>query len=106
MAGDNPMARKLYNGKSIVYFRITGWPEVGVVVAYQVPLPTCLKFFVILTNEKSKVSYQTFIKELSNPPRIDTVVILQHTRLNECMDICIMAAFIHGLSKSMAYIFT
>lgn len=50
----------------------------GVVVAHQVPLPTCLKFFVILTNEKAKVSYQTFIKELSNPPRIDTVVILQH----------------------------
>ena len=50
-----------------------------VVVAHQVPLPTCLKFFVILTNEKAKVSYQTFIKELSNPPRIDTVVILQQS---------------------------
>lgn len=60
------------------YFRIIDWPEVGVGVAYQVPLPTCLKFFVILTNEKSKVSYQTFIKELSNPHKIDTVVILQH----------------------------
>lgn len=68
---------KLYNGKSIVYFRIMECTERGVVVAYQVPLPTCLKFFVILTNEKAKVSYQTFIKELSNPPRIDTVVILQ-----------------------------
>lgn len=66
-------------------------------VAYQVPLPTCLKFFVILTNEKAKVTYQTFIKELSNPPRIDTVVILQHTRPNEGRDICIMAAFTHGL---------
>jgi len=60
--------------------------------AYQVPLPTCLKFFVILTNEKAKVTYQTFIKELSNPPRIDTVVILQHTRLNEGLDICITVA--------------
>ena len=46
-------------------------------VAHQVPLPACLKFFVILTNEKSKVGYQTFIKELSNHPKIDTVVILQ-----------------------------
>ncbi len=49
----------------------------GRLVAHQVPLPTCLKFFVILTNEKAKVSYQTFIKELSNPHGIDTVVILQ-----------------------------
>ena len=73
--------------------------------AYQVPLPTCLKFFVILTNEKAKVTYQTFIKELSNPCRIDTVVILQqlyHTRLNEGRDICIMASFIHDWSKAMA----
>lgn len=77
----------------------------GVVVGHQVPLPTCLKFFVILTNEKAKVSYQTFIKELSNHPKIDTVVILQHLyhiRPNEGLDICIMAAFIHGWSKSMA----
>lgn len=51
----------------------------GALVAHQVPLPACLKFFVILTNEKSKVSYQTFIKELSNPPKIDTVVILQQS---------------------------
>ena len=93
---------KLYNGKSIVYFRIIDWPEMGCGVAYQVPLPTCLKFFVILTNEKSKVSYQIFIKELSNPPRIDTVVILQHTRPNEGRDICTTIAFTHGWSKSMA----
>ena len=72
---------KLYNGKSIVYFRIMECTERGVVVAYQVPLPTCLKFFVILTNEKAKVSYQTFIKELSNPPRIDTVVIFTTTNI-------------------------
>lgn len=90
---------------------------VGALVAYQVPLPTCLKFFVILTNEKAKVSYQTFIKELSNPPKIDTVVILQqpillfynnqyHTRPNEGMDICTTIAFIHGWSKAMADICT
>lgn len=73
------MARKLYNGKLIVYFRIIECPEMGALVAYQVPLPACLKFFVILTNEKSKVGYQTFIKGLSNPPKIDTVVILQQS---------------------------
>ena len=104
----NNHGEKLYNGESIVYFRITGWPEMGVVVGYQVPLPTCLKFFVILTNEKAKVSYQTFIKELSNPPRIDTVVIyntysnLYHIRPNEGLDICTTTAFIHGRNKSMS----
>lgn len=68
----------IHNGRIIRYFNIIPCTILGHFVAHQVPLPTCLKFFVILTNEKAKVSYQTFIKELSNPPRIDTVVILQH----------------------------
>ena len=67
------------NGMIDRYFRIMECTKMGRLVAYQVPLPICLKFFVILTNEKSKVSYQTFIKELSNHPRIDTVVILQQS---------------------------
>lgn len=94
------------NGGIVRYFRIIECTKMGRCVAYQVPLPTCLKFFVILTNEKAKTTYQIFIKELSNPPKIDTVVILQHTRPNEGMDICIMVAFIHGWSKSMADICT
>lgn len=81
MAGKTPIdcSKKANdNGGIVRYFRIMECTKMGRWVAYQVPLPTCLKFFVILTNEKAKVSYQTFIKELSNPPRIDTVVILQH----------------------------